>query len=90
MPKNIRGQAVTAPEVAAGSETNRLTLPVVLGVAVFPVTAAFLATTGMPTTEIVPLLGYSTGIGVFAVLALSGGRRLVAGLAALVLRASQQ
>ncbi|MFF6888598.1 hypothetical protein ACFY9F_36085 [Streptomyces sp. NPDC012421] len=90
MPKNVSRSAVMEPAVAPGSESNRLTLPVVLGLAVFPVIAAVLASTGMPTTEIIPLLGYSTGIGVLAVLVLSGGRRLVAGLAALVLRASQQ
>lgn len=57
---------------------------------VFPVLGAILATSGMATNEIIPLLGYCAGIGVLAVLALSGGRRLVAGLATLVVRVAQQ
>lgn len=89
MPKHNPVQVVL-PSAGPSVETNRLTPPVVLGVVAFPAIGATLAATGMPTAEIIPLLGYSTGIGVSAVLALSGGRRLVAALAAFAVRASQQ
>ncbi|MGO4635002.1 hypothetical protein AB4225_29345 [Streptomyces sp. 2RAF24] len=89
MPKNIHFPAA-ASATSVAPEANRLTLPAVLGVIALPVIAAALAATGMPSSEIVPLLAYSTGIGIAAVLTLSGGRRLIAGLAALVVRATQQ
>ncbi|MFJ2937897.1 hypothetical protein ACIO8G_34670 [Streptomyces sp. NPDC087219] len=90
MPTKNPVPAVTPPAPAPDAEPSRVTLPIVLGLAVFPVTAAVLAMTGMQTAEIIPLLGYSTGIGVAAVLALSGGRRLLAGLAAFAAFASKQ
>lgn len=75
-----------APSARPDPEQIRLPMPVALGLIAFPVLGTVLAVMGMPTSEIVPLLTYCAGIGVAAVLAVSGGRRLVAGLASFVVR----
>ncbi|WP_407841370.1 hypothetical protein ACE1OC_41085 [Streptomyces sp. DSM 116496] len=74
---------------AQAAEQNRLTLPVVTAVIAFPSLGSALSITDMPTAEIYPLLAYCGAIGVAVVIAASGGRKIVVGLAQLLLRASQ-
>ncbi|WP_129593426.1 hypothetical protein [Streptomyces sp. C] len=59
------------------------------GVIAFPVLGTVLAIAGMPANEIYPLLGYCGAIGTAVLVAASGGRKLITGLAELVLRVSQ-
>lgn len=54
----------------------------------FPVLGVVLHLTGMPVQEIFVLLGGCGALGAAAVVSLPGGRHLLAGLAAAVLRAA--
>ncbi|MGW0752928.1 hypothetical protein [Streptomyces sp. NPDC002587] len=88
----IPGVSAVEPAVAPlprPDEPPRLTLPLVTGVISFPVLGTVLAVTGMPSSEIYPLLAYCGGIGAAVLIAASGGRKLITGLAELVLRVSQ-
>lgn len=76
------------PQVPA-AEPTRLTLPLVAGVISFPALGTVLAIAGMPTADIYPLLGYCGAIGTGVLVSASGGRKLITGLAELVLRVSQ-
>ncbi|MFD9604783.1 hypothetical protein [Streptomyces sp. NPDC059970] len=61
----------------------------VAGVVAFPTLGTVMAMGGMPVADIYPLLGICGAIGVSAVFAASGGRRLIGNLAALLLRSGQ-
>ncbi|MEV6332268.1 hypothetical protein [Streptomyces sp. NPDC051909] len=76
---------------APAPDQARLSLPLTFAlIAIFPVLGAVLALAGMPTNEIVRLLGYCAAIGVVTVVVLvAGGRRLAVGLAAFFLGNNQ-
>ncbi|MFD8851861.1 hypothetical protein [Streptomyces sp. NPDC059604] len=61
----------------------------VIGVVSFPTLGTVMAMGGMPVADIYPLLGVCGAIGVAAVFAASGGRRLIGNLASLLLRSGQ-
>lgn len=69
------GSSAVEPAVAQlprPEEPPRLTLPLVMGVISFPVLGTVLAVTGMPSSEIYPLLAYCGGIGSAVLIAASG------------------
>lgn len=72
-----------------GSEHRHLPLPYVMGLVSFPVLGTVLALAGLHRSEIVPLLASCTALGVAAMLAIGGGRRLAVVLASAVLRITQ-
>ncbi|MFG2754236.1 hypothetical protein ACWGFX_31965 [Streptomyces xanthophaeus] len=74
------------PRTRPQPDPHRLSLPYVAALVTFPVLGTVLALAGLPTAEIIPLLGYCASIGVTTVLVASGGRRLAAGVASAVLR----
>ncbi|MFF3843410.1 hypothetical protein [Streptomyces sp. NPDC001930] len=88
MSGSVSPRLVPASEPAR--EQARPSLPLTFAlIAAFPVLGTVLALASMPTSEIIPLLGYCAAIGVGTVIVANGGRRLAAGLATLFLGNNQ-
>ncbi|WHM41120.1 hypothetical protein [Streptomyces sp. BPTC-684] len=85
MPKKQPSTHVLVPAESTPASSNRLTFAQVTAVIAFPVMGSTLALAGMPVSDIYPLLAYCGGIGVAVLMAASGGRKLAAGLAQLLL-----
>lgn len=79
VPRAGAGHTETAPRFGAPQAFMAIS---------FPALGAILHMTGMPVQDIFVLLGECGALGLAAVIAVSSGRRRLAGLAAAVLRAT--